>query len=69
MTALGGQELADRMARIEIKLDVILLQMGPVVVDHESRLQKLERMIWIVAGTAIAGGGTIGTLAAYLQGV
>lgn len=34
----------------------------------EDRLQKLERMLWVAAGAALAGGGTIGTVAGKLLG-
>jgi hypothetical protein len=36
--------------------------------DHEDRLRKIERMIWIAAGSALAGGGLIGTIAGKLLG-
>ena len=29
------------------------------IADHEARIRKLERMIWIATGTAAAGGSAI----------
>ena len=41
-------EMVERLSKIETKLDR--------VEDHETRLRKLERMVWIAAGAgAVAG--------------
>ena len=41
-------EMVERLSKIETKLDR--------VEDHESRIRKLERMVWIAAGAgAVAG--------------
>jgi len=41
-------EMVERLSRLEAKLDR--------VEDHESRIRKLERSIWIAAGVAAAVG-------------
>lgn len=41
-------EMVERLSKIETKLDR--------VEDHENRIRKLERMIWVAAGAgAVAG--------------
>lgn len=36
--------------------------------DHELRLRKLERALWIVAGAAAAGGGGVASLLSRVLG-
>jgi len=36
--------------------------------DHETRIRKIERAMWIVAGLAAAGGGTAGGLVSQIFG-
>lgn len=45
-------QVVERLARMETKIDHIA--------DHETRIRTLERMIWIAAGAATAGGGVVG---------
>ncbi len=45
---VSNAELARLMVRMESKLD-------KVWDDHEQRLRRLERAIWIMSGTAAAG--------------
>ncbi|SDT69409.1 hypothetical protein [Jiangella sp. DSM 45060] len=40
--------------------------LAPKVLDHETRIRKLERALWIAAGLAAAGGSAIGS---YVGGV
>lgn len=38
--------------------------------DHEARIRKLERIVWVAAGIAAASGGAVGAAAtSILQGV
>lgn len=62
MTISAEREVLDRLTRIETKLDVA----NGRVDDHETRLRKLERAVWLAAGFATAGGGVLGTLAQRL---
>lgn len=57
-------ELALTVARIEVKLDQALAQHA----DHELRIRRLERAVWIATGFASAAGGTVGALASQLMG-
>lgn len=50
------------LARIETKLDQVLTVAG----DHEQRIRRLERAIWIAAGAASSVGGIAGTVASQL---
>lgn len=60
-----GQELlALTVARIEVKLDQALAQHA----DHETRIRRLERALWMAAGAGLAGGGVAGAIAAKLMG-
>lgn len=58
----------ERLVRVETKLDQLLARIIPVQDDHETRLRKLERMIWIATGAALAGGGAAGAIASQLTG-
>lgn len=57
-------ELAERLARIEVKLDAVLSNHN----DHESRIRRLERALWIATGFAAAFGGGIGSVITKLLG-
>lgn len=48
-------ELIRWLRRVERKLDA-------VTNDHEQRIRKLERMLWVAAGMAAAGGGVLSRL-------
>ncbi|MBX6382153.1 MAG: hypothetical protein IRZ07_04135 [Microbispora sp.] len=59
--ASGGQEIAshevlERLTRIEVKLDAAISRAD----DHESRLRRLERAVWVATGAAAIAGGAIG---------
>jgi hypothetical protein len=58
------REVLDRLVSIETKLD---LSIGRVD-DHETRLRRLERTVWIAAGVAAAGGGAVGAVARQIMG-
>lgn len=46
------------LARIEVKLDRVISD----TTDHESRLRRLERLVWGASGAAMVGGGSIGAI-------
>jgi hypothetical protein len=52
----------DLLVRIDTKLDSVATGLN----DHELRIRKLERIIWLATGVAAASGGAIGTLATGL---
>lgn len=70
----------ERLVRIETKIDY----MGDMIKgqdsrinsvesrvpdpDHEARIRKIERAMWIVAGLAAAGGGTAGGFISQILG-
>jgi hypothetical protein len=54
--------LVERLVRIETKLDVS----NRTHDDHEARIRKLERSLWIAMGFAAALGGVAGQLAGFL---
>jgi hypothetical protein len=60
----NDESVAERLARIETKLDQALTQHS----DHETRIRKLERALWTAAGFAAAGGGAVGALVSNLMG-
>jgi hypothetical protein len=72
----------ERLVRIETKMDFVVdsfksqesritalekLQDAPHP-DHESRIRKLERVVWIASGIALAGGGALGTILSNVTG-
>lgn len=52
------REVLDRLVRIETKLDLSISRVD----DHETRLRRLERVMWIAAGAAATGGGIVGAI-------
>lgn len=52
----------ERLVRIETKLDLA----NASATDHETRIRRLERSMWLAAGAAAAGGGIVGQLIAPL---
>lgn len=52
------EALAVKLARIETKLDLALTQQF----DHEGRIRKLEKAVWVATGVASACGGAVGAL-------
>lgn len=74
-------EIVERLVRMETKLDHTIgtsttlesriagLEKSIPDPDHELRIRKLERAIWIAAGAATVGGGVVGNLVSQLTGV
>lgn len=58
------REVLDRLVRIETKLDAQLTRSD----DHETRLRRLERALWLATGAAAAAGGVVGSIASRLMG-
>jgi hypothetical protein len=56
--------LIERLVRIETKLD----QSNRTHDDHETRIRKLERALWLVAGAGLVGGGVAGQVVPHLFG-
>lgn len=52
------------LVRIETKLDASLLQGS----DHEARLRRLEKLVYLAAGAAATVGGTAGVIAQQIMG-
>lgn len=48
----------ERLVRIETKLDLATGNHA----DHELRIRRLERAVWVASGAAATVGGTLGTL-------
>lgn len=76
--------LFERLIRIETKLDVANsnqadqeLRIRQLEIDntpgghkdHETRIRRLERAVWIVAGFAAAAGGVAGSMLGPLIGM
>jgi hypothetical protein len=57
-------QIALSVARMEGKLDGVLA----LGVDHETRIRKLERALWAVAGAAAVTGGGIAAIVSRLTG-
>lgn len=58
------QEVLERLTRIETKLDAAISRGD----DHEHRLRRLERAVWLATGAAAAMGGAVGAAAQRLVG-
>lgn len=56
------REVLDRLISIELKLDAVINRGD----DHETRIRRLERAVWIAAGAAMAGGGVLGAIASQI---
>ena len=54
----------DLLVRMDEKLSQLIFRHG----DHEGRLRKLERMIWLFSGAAFAGGTGGGAIVAKIIG-
>lgn len=63
MSGADGGSIVERLARIETKLDVQLTTQA----DHESRLRRLERALWIVAGFSMAGGAGLAKVLSFVS--
>lgn len=65
-------QTVERLAVIETKLDHITEKLTDTLgkmTDHESRIRKLEKAVWVAAGAGVAGGGVLGALFQSLAGV
>lgn len=63
--------LNDTLTGIRVDLAEIKTLLASVTTrseDHEARIRKLERALWMVAGAASAGGGTAGALITQVLG-
>lgn len=58
------REVLDRLVRIETKLDGVLVRGD----DHEGRVRRLERAVWVAAGAGVAGGALVGGIAQQIMG-
>jgi len=56
--------IIERLARIETKLDNAISRSD----DHETRIRRLERALWLVTGAAAVGGGALGSIISKLVG-
>jgi hypothetical protein len=56
LAADQGQDLRDRLTRVEVKLDGITAVLSPQHSDHETRIRVLEARVWWAAGFAAAPG-------------
>lgn len=63
MTPVSPDEF-ERLVRIETKLDIIITNYQ----DHETRIRKLERALWVAIGAAGLAGGVVGQLITPLIG-
>lgn len=59
-----GREVLDRLVRIETKLDSQLTRSE----DHEGRIRRLERAVWVASGAAATAGGVVGSIAQQVMG-
>lgn len=64
MTDTEMTQSGERLVRIEVKLDQALNQH----LDHEARIRRLERVLWMAAGFAATAGGGVGALVANVLG-
>ncbi|HEX4816711.1 MAG TPA: hypothetical protein VFV66_28550 [Nonomuraea sp.] len=56
--------IIERLARIETKLDNAIGRAD----DHETRIRRLERALWLVTGAAAAVGGALGSIVQQVLG-
>lgn len=66
-----AETLADirtAVATMNTKMDMLIQRFDPALSDHESRLRKLEARVWVAAGAAVAGGGTLGSVVGAILG-
>lgn len=61
---MGETPVGERLATIETKLDLLIVKRD----DHETRLRKVERWVWIVGGAAGAAGGYLSKLLPTMGG-
>ncbi len=68
-------QLIQGLARIEATLQSHIVaqesrmaELGTDHVDHETRIRRLERTIWIASGAALASGGLGGAIVSQFLG-
>lgn len=73
-------QVLERLVRMETKLDyvnlridahesrLVSLEKSTPDPDHEQRIRKLERALWIISGAASVGGGAAGAIVSQLFG-
>lgn len=54
--------LSERLTRLETKLDLVITRLVDGHGDHEIRIRRLERVVWVASGGAAALGGGVGAL-------
>lgn len=42
--------------------------LGEKVDDHEERLRRMEKRVWVAAGSAVVAGGAVGSVAQQIIG-
>lgn len=57
-------QIALSVARMEGKLDGVLASSA----DHETRIRKLERALWVAVGAGAAAGGGVAAVVSKLTG-
>lgn len=55
---------AERLVRVETKLDILIERKD----DHETRIRRVERLAWLVAGAAGLAGGYLAKLLPMIGG-
>jgi hypothetical protein len=61
--------LSERLAHNEGRLSNLERFVATPNVDHEARIRKLEKIVWVAMGFAAAGGGLIGGFVSSWLGV
>lgn len=61
--------LSERLTRLETKLDLVITRLVDGHGDHEVRIRRLERVVWVASGAAAAAGGGVGALLVSLLNV
>lgn len=59
--APDSNTLSDHDLLVQIHA-MIVYNVAPQQVDHEARIRRLERIVWLAMGAAAVSGGTIGSL-------
>lgn len=61
--------LSERLAHNEGRLSNLERAVSTPNADHEARLRKLEKVVWVAMGFAAAGGGVLGGFVSAWLGV
>jgi hypothetical protein len=71
-TTAGEVTMNERLATVETLVREVLRRLDADVAprhnDHEDRIRRLEAKLWLLSGSALAGGGVLGTIASHLTG-